>query len=369
MDGREAVIEAWYMDDSDEDQRLPHHREPKEFVSLDQLAEFGVLSWRLDADDVDNDEELKKIRKDRGYSYMDLIEVCPEKLPNYEDKIKSFFEEHLHTDEEIRYCLGGSGYFDVRNQSDRWIRVAVKKGGMIVLPAGIYHRFTLDANNYIKAMRLFVGEPVWTPYNRPHDHLPARKEYVETFVNKEAGSHAIEAPRMATLAPFQSSLLASHVPRVSSSCLPRRQRAGLMVVRCQAEDGSQEQPAPPQATPQPPKPKVSTKFSDVLAFSGPAPERINGRLAMVGFVSAMGVELARGDDVVAQLMNGGLPWFVGTTVLLSIASLVPLFKGVSVQSMSDGLMTSDAELWNGRFAMLGLVALVFTEFVTGGPLV
>ncbi|KAL6194921.1 hypothetical protein ACLB2K_035996 [Fragaria x ananassa] len=192
-DPREEVIQAWYMDDSDEDQRLPHHREPKEFVSLDQLAELGVLSWRLDADNYETDEELKKIREDRGYSYMDFCEVCPEKLPNYEEKIKNFFEEHLHTDEEIRYAVAGSGYFDVRDCNEHWIRVWVKKGGMIVLPAGIYHRFTLDTNNYIKAMRLFIGDPVWTPFNRPHDHLPARKEYVKAFVDKEAGEHAVDA--------------------------------------------------------------------------------------------------------------------------------------------------------------------------------
>lgn len=38
----------------------------------------------------------------------------------------------------------------MRDQDDQWIRVAVKKGGMIVLPAGMYHRFTLDSDNYIK---------------------------------------------------------------------------------------------------------------------------------------------------------------------------------------------------------------------------
>lgn len=39
--------------------------------------------------------------------------------------------------------------------------------------------------------------------------------------------------------------------------------------------------------PQPPKqPGTSTKFPHVLAFSGPAPERLNGRLAMIWIVAA-----------------------------------------------------------------------------------
>ncbi|KAG9451723.1 hypothetical protein H6P81_004627 [Aristolochia fimbriata] len=174
--------------------------------------------------------------------------------------------------------------------------------------------------------------------------------------------------------------------------MPRGTRAGRFAVRCQQGEGrkqsspDQEQPStqmqssttpPPAPAPAPspppktpsPKAAASTSFFDVLAFSGPAPERINGRLAMIGFVAALGAELAKGDSVVAQLSDGGLPWFVGATAVLSLASLIPLFKGVSVQSKSEGLMNADAELWNGRFAMLGIVALVFTEYLKGGALV
>ncbi|KAL4703725.1 hypothetical protein ACJJTC_016732 [Scirpophaga incertulas] len=174
------MVQAWYMDDDTvSDQRLEHHRKPPVFISLSDLfTKTGVEYFKLNVDTYTTDGVLDKLKSDRGYTYEDEMICSKECLPNYEEKIKSFFTEHLHTDEEIRFVLDGSGYFDVRDAADQWIRIAVSAGDMIVIPAGIYHRFTLDTKNYIKAKRFFIGEPVWLPYNRPADQMECRDEYL-----------------------------------------------------------------------------------------------------------------------------------------------------------------------------------------------
>ncbi|KAJ9498617.1 1,2-dihydroxy-3-keto-5-methylthiopentene dioxygenase [Exophiala xenobiotica] len=169
-------MRAYWFDNEEGDQRLTH--DSGRDVDPKYLASLGVLYYH-----VPNESSIDDIAKERNYKNRDVITVSPDAMGSvYEDKVKSFFHEHLHEDEEIRYIRDGAGYFDVRSQDDDWVRIRLEKDDMIILPAGIYHRFTTDESNYIKAMRLFKDEPKWTPLNRgtETDVNQHRKTYLET---------------------------------------------------------------------------------------------------------------------------------------------------------------------------------------------
>lgn len=59
----EVTVECWYMDSTDEDQRMPHRQEPNVPGTAEMLRDIGVLSWKLDADIHENDPKLEAIRK------------------------------------------------------------------------------------------------------------------------------------------------------------------------------------------------------------------------------------------------------------------------------------------------------------------
>lgn len=175
------MVRAWFMDDSDHsaDQRRPHQTNPPQMLSLEELKQkTGANYWKLDAENYEAEGKLAKIREELNLDYQDQVTCTPEKLPNYDQTLKKFFEEHIHSDDETRFIIDGSGYFDIREATtDKWIRIEVVKNDMISVPAGAYHRFTLDTKDYIVANRYFSGVPVWTPHNRPQEDHPARVAY------------------------------------------------------------------------------------------------------------------------------------------------------------------------------------------------
>ncbi|KAK1387862.1 hypothetical protein POM88_016040 [Heracleum sosnowskyi] len=100
---------------------------------------------------VDNRVQINNVLEGAGVPVRFFMRTCwRQQLFKSSYFESSYFELGLSNSSPSLSFLGG--YYDVRDINDRWIRVMVKKGGMIILPAGMYHRFTLDANNHVKCM-------------------------------------------------------------------------------------------------------------------------------------------------------------------------------------------------------------------------
>lgn len=71
-----------------------------------------------------------------------------------------------------------------------------------------------------------------------------------------------------------------------------------------------------------------------MKFNGPAPEIINGRLAMLGIIAAA-VNEVKYSETVAQQVPHVLVRVVLMTLLVSYSSLIPILKGAKSEAFGE----------------------------------
>lgn len=133
--------------------------------TLEDLRAVGVVHERLELDADAFQPALDELAAARGYVEQDIIELQPH-TPGLEELCAKFADEHLHTDDEVRFVLEGEGVFDLRSRDDAWMRVTVERGDLLVVPAHLHHRFFLTDAKHIRCVRLFKDASGWVPHYR-----------------------------------------------------------------------------------------------------------------------------------------------------------------------------------------------------------
>ena len=127
------------------------------------------------------------------------------------------------------------------------------------------------------------------------------------------------------------------------------------------------------AAPAAPKQEEGLDFFKLMGAGGLAPEVINGRAAMLGFLAAVGAELATQDSIFKQLGEGGAGGMLFVFAAVTAASFAPVLRGKSSDEAflknskpeEFGPFNAQAEMLNGRAAMMGLLFLLAAEASQG----
>lgn len=107
--------------------------------------------------------EVEALKKSGGYITADVVNVTPD-VPNLQEMLNKFNQEHRHAEDEVRFIVKGHGIFYINPENgDPVFSIEIEEGDLINVPAGTKHWFDLCADRTIRAIRLFREKAGWTP--------------------------------------------------------------------------------------------------------------------------------------------------------------------------------------------------------------
>jgi len=133
------------------------------------------------------------------------------------------------------------------------------------------------------------------------------------------------------------------------------------------------------------EPAIDPELTAAMGFSGWAPEVINGRLAQLGFLAALGTEALNPGEKLADQFVDNFPLFAGSVLAVVVASFAPEVyrqnvgskkveytadpKSIDPKKDPFGVFSSSSEMTNSRAAMVGIAAMLVTEQLLQRPII
>jgi 1,2-dihydroxy-3-keto-5-methylthiopentene dioxygenase len=140
----------------------------------DSLAAIGVLfeRWKSPveiASDADPETILAAYKPyldalmgDTGAGSADVVKMRPD-TPNIPAIRAKFLSEHIHTEDEVRFFVHGSGNF-ILHVAGRIFDVHCTEGDLISVPANTKHWFDAGEAPDFTALRVFTDTSGWVPH-------------------------------------------------------------------------------------------------------------------------------------------------------------------------------------------------------------
>jgi 1,2-dihydroxy-3-keto-5-methylthiopentene dioxygenase len=160
-----------YMDDSAET-KLVCTEDPRLIAT--ELAQIGVRFERWESPVAlspdDSPEKilqayrpyLDELMGETGAGSADVIKITPDN-PQKDALRAKFLSEHIHTEDEVRFFVHGSGNF-IMHVDGRVYDAHCTKDDLISVPAGTRHWFDAGPEPFFTVLRVFTDTSGWVAH-------------------------------------------------------------------------------------------------------------------------------------------------------------------------------------------------------------
>lgn len=105
------------------------------------------------------DSEIQALKAECGFQAADVISLNPDN-PQKDAFRNKFIDEHVHSEDEIRFFVRGQGLFYL-HLGDQVYAVMCQKNDLISVPQGTRHWFDMGPEPAFTCIRLFTNPEGW----------------------------------------------------------------------------------------------------------------------------------------------------------------------------------------------------------------